>query len=110
MIKAMLKYAAVTVTITSLFLSQTIAADTSIEEVVVIGSKEELNMLAGSGAVLDERYLDKRDDSDLHRALAEVPGLYIREEDGYGLRPNICLLYTSPSPRDATLSRMPSSA
>ena len=26
------------------------------------------------------------------------------------LWPNICLLYTSPSPRDATLSRMPSSA
>ena len=25
-------------------------------------------------------------------------------------RSNICLLYTSPSPRDATLSRMPSSA
>ena len=24
--------------------------------------------------------------------------------------PDICLLYTSPSPRDATLSRMPSSA
>ena len=24
--------------------------------------------------------------------------------------PNPCLLYTSPSPRDATLSRMPSSA
>ena len=27
-----------------------------------------------------------------------------------GLRINGCLLYTSPSPRDATLSRMPSSA
>ena len=26
------------------------------------------------------------------------------------LSPNTCLLYTSPSPRDATLSRMPSSA
>ena len=26
------------------------------------------------------------------------------------LQPNLCLLYTSPSPRDATLSRMPSSA
>ena len=25
-------------------------------------------------------------------------------------KPNTCLLYTSPSPRDATLSRMPSSA
>ena len=27
-----------------------------------------------------------------------------------GEDPNACLLYTSPSPRDATLSRMPSSA
>ena len=27
-----------------------------------------------------------------------------------GTSSNICLLYTSPSPRDATLSRMPSSA
>ena len=33
----------------------------------------------------------------------EVRGLEIVEE-------NVCLLYTSPSPRDATLSRMPSSA
>ena len=35
------------------------------------------------------------------------------EEDGKLHDPdylNICLLYTSPSPRDATLSRMPSSA
>ena len=29
---------------------------------------------------------------------------------GFPGEPNICLLYTSPSPRDATLSRMPSSA
>ena len=28
----------------------------------------------------------------------------------YAYFPNSCLLYTSPSPRDATLSRMPSSA
>ena len=33
------------------------------------------------------------------------------DEDFYALRPYVvCLLYTSPSPRDATLSRMPSSA
>ena len=30
---------------------------------------------------------------------------YIGEDDD-----KVCLLYTSPSPRDATLSRMPSSA
>ena len=28
----------------------------------------------------------------------------------YGARSNACLLYTSPSPRDRTRSRMPSSA
>ena len=35
-----------------------------------------------------------------------VPLLYGDNYSGY----RICLLYTSPSPRDATLSRMPSSA
>ena len=32
------------------------------------------------------------------------------EEDGLTFRDNACLLYTSPSPRDRTRSRMPSSA
>ena len=33
------------------------------------------------------------------------------QKDEFGrAKPQICLLYTSPSPRDATLSRMPSSA
>ena len=41
--------------------------------------------------------------SDLSNAALEMQSLY--REKGY-----ICLLYTSPSPRDATLSRMPSSA
>ena len=36
-----------------------------------------------------------------------LAALYHRERTGKGAR---CLLYTSPSPRDATLSRMPSSA
>ena len=30
--------------------------------------------------------------------------------NGYDRYMSVCLLYTSPSPRDATLSRMPSSA
>ena len=32
----------------------------------------------------------------------------VKEKSELGLK--VCLLYTSPSPRDATLSRMPSSA
>ena len=33
-----------------------------------------------------------------------------KEFDAYASQYEACLLYTSPSPRDATLSRMPSSA
>ena len=44
-------------------------------------------------------------------ALMEGPD-YVRAAHDAFLRAgaDICLLYTSPSPRDATLSRMPSSA
>ena len=38
------------------------------------------------------------------------PGIEYPPETLPGADPNPCLLYTSPSPRDATLSRMPSSA
>ena len=36
--------------------------------------------------------------------------LKVRKKRKAGPKINVCLLYTSPSPRDATLSRMPSSA
>ena len=45
--------------------------------------------------------------SDQCKALAEVVSDRFGQIDGLV---NSCLLYTSPSPRDATLSRMPSSA
>ena len=42
----------------------------------------------------------------------EGVGYIIKDNDFWGLAKwnNICLLYTSPSPRDGLLSRMPSSA
>ena len=39
---------------------------------------------------------------------ADLPLQYVRREDW--VRNQTCLLYTSPSPRDGLLSRMPSSA
>ena len=48
------------------------------------------------------------------KAKKSVAGFKIRDGMPVGLavtlRKKFCLLYTSPSPRDATLSRMPSSA
>ena len=60
-----------------------------IEEVLVIGTKEDARKVAGSGSVIDKEDLDRHDQTDLNQILASVPGLYFREEDGYGLRPNI---------------------
>ena len=43
----------------------------------------------------------------LHDALSFAMAELLEREQAH---PSFCLLYTSPSPRDATLSRMPSSA
>ena len=40
----------------------------------------------------------------------EISQSFLCNKCGTQLTVNSCLLYTSPSPRDATLSRMPSSA
>ena len=60
--------------------------------------------------------LNEKFDHNLHQAMMEIekndcePGTIVQELiPGYTLHDS-CLLYTSPSPRDATLSRMPSSA
>jgi len=45
------------------------------------------------------------------RRYVESLSSYIKQFIGVMSKPDVdCLLYTSPSPRDATLSRMPSSA
>ena len=47
----------------------------------------------------------------IRKTVKESKDLLIDHYIGYcGDDSHICLLYTSPSPRDATLSRMPSSA
>ena len=45
--------------------------------------------MPGSGYVVDEDQLKIEAIDDINQALKTVPGLYIREEDGAGLRPNI---------------------
>lgn len=61
----------------------------SIEEVTIIGDKEEARLLAGTGSVIDSEQLSIEAARDINQLLKTVPGIYIQEEDGYGLRPNI---------------------
>jgi len=65
------------------------SSNSQLEEVLIIGSDEKLKKLAGSASRLDEENLKTFAASDINDVLTQVPGVYIRYEDGYGLRPNI---------------------
>jgi Fe(3+) dicitrate transport protein len=43
----------------------------------------------GAHTELDESTLERAEHNDIHKVLAAVAGVYLRDEDGYGLRPNI---------------------
>ena len=60
-----------------------------LEEITIIGSKADVNTMSGTADFVSQEDLDRFDQIDLRKVLNQVPGVYIREEDGYGLRPNI---------------------
>ncbi|MCA1766871.1 MAG: TonB-dependent receptor, partial [Idiomarina sp.] len=63
--------------------------DTDIEQIKIIGSKADSRKIAGSGAVIDEEQMLIEVPSDINQLMKTIPGIYVREEDGQGLRPNI---------------------
>jgi Fe(3+) dicitrate transport protein len=60
-----------------------------LEEVTIVGSREAVRELPGTGSLVDNEQVRIEFANDINQLLKTVPGLYIREEDGYGLRPNI---------------------
>ena len=69
----------------------------------VIGSSQAVQSLPGSGTFLDGSDIGTYDD--INRVLRQVPGVYVRPEDGYGLFPNISLRGVDTS-RSAKLTIM----
>jgi Fe(3+) dicitrate transport protein len=69
--------------------SEPLGSPLDLPQMTVLGSPEAYRELAGSGAFLSPSDLKKFDDADINAMLEDVPGIYIQEEDGYGLRPNI---------------------
>lgn len=57
----------------------------------VIGSTEAVSDLPGSGYYVDTEDIRTYSYDDINQILRRVPGVYLREEDGYGLFPNISL-------------------
>ena len=67
----------------------------TVESVTIIGTKDDVKDLAGSGAVISNEDLQKAMDTDIQKILSAVPGVYMRTEEGYGLRPNISIRGTA---------------
>ena len=63
----------------------------------VIGTKADVSELKGSGAVLDSSDLKPFMHTDIHEILRQVPGVYVRGEEGYGFFPNISLRGVDPT-------------
>lgn len=62
---------------------------TVLDSVRIIGTREDARRLSGTSAVIEPQQMEVENQTDINQLLKTVPGVYIREEDGEGLRPNI---------------------
>ncbi len=79
--------------------------DAHVETISVIGDAEAISELPGSAHLVSAEELAKFEFVDINRMVRAVPGLYLLEEDGYGLRPNLGIR-GSGSGRSSKLSLM----
>jgi Fe(3+) dicitrate transport protein len=61
------------------------------EQVRVVGQRDSIYGIPGSAHYIDFEEIRSLGYDDINRVLQAVPGVYLREEDGYGLFPNISL-------------------
>ena len=89
-----------------LFAAEFHPARQAVNYLALLADRHSLHAGANKKAVIEaiSTILRSDDGEGFSKALAGLDSLVNREKR------YICLLYTSPSPRDATLSRMPSSA
>ena len=73
--------------------------------VTIIGNQLKLERATGSAHKVSSKTLETQETDDVHRVLKQVPGVYVRDEEGFGLRPNIGLRGAA-SDRSAKVSLM----
>jgi Fe(3+) dicitrate transport protein len=65
--------------------------------VIVVGDRIRLDALPGSAVVLDQSLLEESRVFTINEALRKVPGVFARDEEGFGLRPNIGIRGLNPT-------------
>jgi Fe(3+) dicitrate transport protein len=63
----------------------------SLDALTVIGSSENIFQLQGSGYYVTSDEIRDHQSNNINRILSKVPGVYVREEGGYGNFPNISI-------------------
>jgi Fe(3+) dicitrate transport protein len=81
----------ISLAISSLSVQAANNVDYPLSAVTIIGTEEQAQQIAGSAHVIDAQELAKFEYTDIQKILAGVPGVSFRNEDGYGLRPNISI-------------------
>ncbi|NTS76997.1 TonB-dependent receptor [Catenovulum sp. SM1970] len=77
------------VTVPTVFAQEEKTNDNYVERIRILGTSDKLRTQGGAASLISETELEKFEFDDISRVLSKVPGVNIREEDGYGLRPNI---------------------
>ncbi|HEX4871186.1 MAG TPA: TonB-dependent receptor [Nevskiaceae bacterium] len=68
-----------------------------LEPMTVLGTPERRERLAGSTAEVDAETLQKAHVQTTNEALRKLPGVHVRDEEGFGLRPNIGIRGLNPT-------------
>lgn len=83
----------------------TAAETTSLAPVTVIGSAEEIRNTAGAAAFVGPKAIRTQTYANPNRVLIQVPGVYVRDEGGFGNFPNLSLRGVDPG-RSAKVTLM----
>lgn len=75
----------------------TAASSAGIAEIVVIGEADRLATIPGSAHVIDQSVLETSRVFTINEAIRKVPGIYARDEEGFGLRPNFGVRGLNPT-------------
>ena len=62
-----------------------------LDKVMVIGDSDNIKRMPGSAHFVSNQDIQENSYDDINRVLRKVPGVYVREEDGFGLFPNISI-------------------
>jgi Fe(3+) dicitrate transport protein len=76
---------------------EVVPAAVTLARVEVVGTRARLPLIAGSADVLGGQALETSRVFTINEALRRVPGVHMRDEEGFGLRPNIGLRGLNPT-------------